>query len=222
MANRVEITFGLSLANMPAKKIFKVISYGKGGFAVLLPYHEAKEGVLAKSPLDYSTPGMNLYRINEMVAFSASDNVKMSYHSNGFVHFSRAGKTKIRSGQDEKGEFKGLGVKTRPLRSPITSGATFGVMCWGLDKFTTLAAVDDTCQIFDEREIVWHCEPHRANAWYLETYVILKSRVRPFIDERGHRVISGTSRNGFGIMQPTTGRVTDLPNLTPSRFQYQS
>jgi len=59
------------------RKITKIVPYKQGGFAVLAPYHNARQGFLAKHPVDYSQPTFKI-RLEDMVAYSAEDRVKLS------------------------------------------------------------------------------------------------------------------------------------------------
>src|SRR5687768_10468724 len=91
------------------KKVFKIVTYKAGGFAVLTPYHKEKTGFLMKHPIDYSTPaGSTMYvRFEDCVKYSVNNKVKLSFHPDGFVQFSGEVQGKVLSGRNkETGEIK--------------------------------------------------------------------------------------------------------------------
>nr|VFK05856.1 MAG: hypothetical protein BECKLPF1236B_GA0070989_100129 [Candidatus Kentron sp. LPFa] len=123
-------------AGSPPRKITKIIPYKTGGFAVLAPYNNAKQGFLAKIPLDYEKRQFQIHR-SETIEYSVDDRIKLSFHKDGFVQFSGEHPGKIISGRDPvNGQPKGLGILLEhPLYKPIRSGPTFVVSAWGLSEF---------------------------------------------------------------------------------------
>ena len=117
-----------------ACKVMKIMFLHDGGFCFFMPYHTAKNGMLAKLRVDYSK-FKSSSPFEEEGTYTADDDVKISYHPDGFVQFSTAG-SKIISGRDSQtGKAKGLGIVTNPLTQLITTGPTFGGSLWGLQEF---------------------------------------------------------------------------------------
>ena len=133
-----------------ARSITKIVGLGDGGFSVLMPYHQARSGFVGKIQFDPTIRGGSYFgRPEDLHMFSAADRVKLSYHGDGFVHFSGEIKGKIISGLDPTTEEpKGVGLKSNPLTKPICSGPTFCVQAWGLDDFDALEE-DKTALVFD-------------------------------------------------------------------------
>jgi hypothetical protein len=137
-----------------ARKLTKVIEYAEGGFAVLAPYHKAREGSVAKARIDVTAVGDRTIAHEQIDFFSASSRVKLSYHADGFCHFSGEATGSVISGRDLlTGAAKGVGVQTTPLRNPINSGPTFGLIAWGLDEFDELAEPHATAMIFEPEDL---------------------------------------------------------------------
>src|ERR1700730_7932890 len=118
------------------RKITKIIGLNGDGFSVLAPYHKARSGYLNKHLMDLQTLGIRKIPKSEIISFTAEDRVKLSYHTDGFAQFSGENPGKIISGRaPATGEPKGLGLLTRTLKSPPTSGPSVGVQVWGIDEF---------------------------------------------------------------------------------------
>jgi hypothetical protein len=79
----------------PPHAICKIAGQGDGGYMVMAPYHEAREGWLAKYTADYTKARMAV-PVSEMEHYTAEDQVKLSHHFDGFVQFSgeRGGRTR--------------------------------------------------------------------------------------------------------------------------------
>lgn len=118
------------------RSLTKIIPYPDGGFAVLTPYHTAKEGFLFKLQIAEELRGkIRVPSPAEGHRYSARDRVKLSFHPDGFVQFSGENPRRIMSGRDESGRPKGLGIVRAPLSQPIVTGPTFGILAWGLSDF---------------------------------------------------------------------------------------
>ena len=156
------------------RKITKIVPYGRGGFAVLVPYHRARRGHLLKYPVDYSKRDLVL-SFAEATEYSAEDRVKLSLHPDGFVQFSGENPGKIVSGRDpETGEPRGLGVMSRPLSAPVNTGPTFGITVWGLSAFEPLdAASRHNAVVFSEEDYYYRgCTPDTCNGYIVEGFVL--------------------------------------------------
>lgn len=119
------------------RRIFKILPISDGGLSVTVPYHNARAGCMLKMPLTETQTGAFNVDAGAMVNFSASDHVKLSYHSDGFVQFSSERHGSILSGRNrESGEPRGLGLISHPLSEPIQTGPSIGCSIWGLSDFS--------------------------------------------------------------------------------------
>ncbi len=118
------------------RKLFKIVPYTSGGFAIILPrYIDTQTGRLEKTFVTYENMGTHLEtKRDESEQFFARDIVKFSYHSDGFVQFSSATNSRIISGRNLDGTPKGLGVASWPLNNPISTGPSMSLTIWGLNK----------------------------------------------------------------------------------------
>ncbi|MDR3715887.1 MAG: hypothetical protein P4L51_24000 [Puia sp.] len=181
-----------SAAQQP-HKVTKIIGLNGGGFSVLAPYHKAKQGFLYKLPVDPKTdlgPGERCVPYVECVGFTASDRVKLSYHTDGFAQFSGENPGKIISGRDPAtGEPKGLGLFTRPLTTPIRTGPSVGLTVFGIDDFETVT-VRDNPLIFEPSDFYYRgTTPEEANAWVLSIYAFPIGVTPPVRFENGNAVL---------------------------------
>jgi hypothetical protein len=154
-------------------KITKVVGYKEGGFGVLTPYHSARSGYLTITPVDYKKVGEYSVSAQEATAFSVEDRVKLSYHPDGFVQFSGEIGGKVISGKDPTtGLPRGIGLTTKPLSSPVSSGPTFGVTVWGLDDFERVKKGASNVLVFEEHDWYYRgCNPATATGWFVEFFV---------------------------------------------------
>jgi len=110
--------------------VCKIQPLSDGGYALIAPYHAAREGWLYKHEVDYRKY-VNTVKLSDMQHFVASDRVKLSHHWDGFVQFSGENSQTIRSGRDPfTGEPKGLAIMSAPIWKPIKDGPTFGIILW--------------------------------------------------------------------------------------------
>lgn len=120
------------------RKITKIIPYKlpDGGFAVLIPYHQANEGLLYKAQaFDTLSQSLILPPPTVAKAYRANSKAKLSFHSDGTTQFSSMN-GRIISGKDPRtGEFKGLGIMAHTFTNPVVSGPTLGIDVWGLEDF---------------------------------------------------------------------------------------
>jgi hypothetical protein len=122
----------LAEESMVPRRISKIITMADGGYAVLAPYHAAREGWLAKYQVDYRGTESRIVPFGDMTHYTAADRVKLSHHWDGFVQFSGESPGKIVSGRDPStGQPRGLGVQSAPIRVPTTSGSNVRVKCLG-------------------------------------------------------------------------------------------
>jgi hypothetical protein len=198
----------------PAVKVTKIVPYAKGGFSVLTPYHNERQGWVAKLPVNYRQFGEILIPRAEVVGYSVNDRVKLSYHPDGFAQFSGEAGGKVISGRDpDTGEPKGIGLLTNPLQIPIWSGPTFGVTLWGLQDFEELESKETDALIFDEEDLYYRrCTPETANAWMVEAFVF-PLRMWGAVRKRGDRYVLVEHFDGFeGYGATLELYVIPLPN----------
>lgn len=154
-------------------KVTKISPLPGGGFSLLMPYHPARSGFLAKSPIDYKQVGALQIPQNEMVSFTADDRIKLSYHADGFAQFSGEVQGKVISGRDATtGEPKGLGLVSQPISAPIKTGPTCALTVWGLEQYDLAETVSKSILSFGEPD--WYfraCTPKTATAWVIEFFV---------------------------------------------------
>jgi hypothetical protein len=162
------------------RKITKIVGLNGDGFSVLAPYHRARSGFLFKAPMDLWTLGKRTVGLYECVGFTAEDRAKLTYHTDGFAQFSGENPGKIISGRDRKtGEPKGLGLSSRPLRTPVVSGPSVGITVWGIEEFET-AAEDEELIVFGPGEFYYRrCTPNDANAWHLAIFTFAVGAIPP-------------------------------------------
>jgi hypothetical protein len=157
------------------KKVTKIIPYNDGGFSILAPYHSARKGYLLKHTVDYSKLEVQYANPESFLAeYNASDRVKLSYHSDGFVQFSGENKGKIISGRDkDTGEPKGLGYFTNPISNPIRTGPSFGITLWGLEDFEEFQQPKsgETVVEFTEEDLYFRSPPNSCNGYIIEGFV---------------------------------------------------
>ncbi len=156
-----------------SRAITKVAAYPDGGFAVVMPYHAAQRGWLAKVPVDYKRNDLAIARA-ETVEYDVNSKVKLSYHADGFVQFSGETAGRVISGRDQTtGEIKGLGLVTSPIAKPISSGPTFAVLAWGIGEFKEAPQPRTSDIIFEEDDLYYRgCTPDTANAYLVEAFVL--------------------------------------------------
>jgi len=141
------------------RKFFKIIPYHSGGFALVLPRLIDKQiGRLEKTFITYKNFGTHLdIKRDETKQYSAKDIVKFSYHLDGFVQFSSATNNRIVSGRYPDGTPKGLGIISRPLSNPVSTGPSITITFWGLDKFEKESSRKlDSNYIFEAKKSVLH------------------------------------------------------------------
>ncbi len=104
--------------------LFKVMFGGDGSYYVTAPYHPLDRAVAARLTVNYADSD-GTFVLDEAEEVASLDDVdrrlKISHHPDGFLQFSGEG---IRSGRDEGGEPRGLGVFSWPLTRP-TLGPSF-------------------------------------------------------------------------------------------------
>jgi hypothetical protein len=178
-------------------KISKIIFYGNGqGFGVLAPYHKAQKGFLMKSVMDPETAKQEeiSLKVDDAVQYSASDRVKLSIHSDGFVQFSGENPQRILSGRDPvTGKPKGLGLFSNPLTHPVRTGPTFGMTIWGLGHFSPAETAPSGSHdiVFEEGDYQYrYADEKNWNGYVIEGFVFPPDFWPfSFIDEHGRTIL---------------------------------
>jgi hypothetical protein len=125
-------------------KVYKVLSIlaskQDGSLSVFFDYCKEKKALVIRHKHTYKGGKQNIDKskiTDEFeIEFNVDKNAKFSLHRSGFVQLSGKG---ILSGIDSTGRPKGVGVFSAPLDTPVSSGPTFGFVCWGLkDGFELL------------------------------------------------------------------------------------
>ena len=98
---------------------------------------------------------------------------------------------RIVSGIDaDTGEPKGLGIFTRPLTSPVSTGPSVGITLWGIEDFEEAKPSDQPSIVFREEEFYYRaCTPDEANGWVVSIYVFPINVVPPVRFVRGQAVL---------------------------------
>lgn len=164
-------------ANKSVVAVARVLSTSEGGLAVLTPYHSGRDGYLCRLQVSTKPGHKKVPRAAKEDEFSASDLVKLTVHADGTVHFSTGGKTPIRSGKNEDGSFKGMGVRVTPIAQMVSEDQpALSVTAWGLDDFKNvptkeLAAgehlVFTEASLFDQ-----HSSERTPGAYRLELFLL--------------------------------------------------
>lgn len=160
------------------RKITRISGYGTGGFAVMTPYHQARQGFVCKMPVDYSKTGSSTIKVQNMIqAFGASHRVKLSYHGDGFAQFSGEKAGTITSGREkEHGVIKGVGLLTNPLSKPIFTGPAVAICAWGLQDFQPHEGQTANSIVYDLPTIqLRDCGAVDANALLIEIFTLPRS-----------------------------------------------
>ncbi|MFL6697654.1 MAG: hypothetical protein ACJ8GJ_10845 [Vitreoscilla sp.] len=143
------------------KRIVKLLPLSDGGFAATMPYHSKRSGSLMKMLIPQGTGTLSV-SLDQVVPFSASDRVKLSYHADGFVQFSGETSSRIVSGRDSEGRPKGLGLMSHPLDELIQSGPSVGCSAWGLADFESWIERPSEAALTFSEEADFYVEPRAA------------------------------------------------------------
>jgi hypothetical protein len=82
-----------------------------------------------------------------------------------------------------------LGLFTRPLTSPVSTGPSIGISVWGFQEFEELET-DDQAVIFRPDDFYYRaCTPENANAWAIAFYVFPINVVPPLRFVKGQPVL---------------------------------
>src|SRR5262245_52308178 len=85
------------LKTAPSKLFCNIVG---GAFAVSVPYHPAKQGLLCAIPVRFDKEEYTVPQ-SDMTFYTVEDTVKLSIHMDGFVQFSSGGRQPIISGYNQ-------------------------------------------------------------------------------------------------------------------------
>lgn len=124
-------------------KVFKVWFGSDGSYYVTAPYHSHGTAFLCKVTVNYDVGAQQFVPMDEFPLTADLDDdeqrLKLSHHPDGFCQFSGQG---IKSGRDDFGNPKGVGVFTAPLKE-VGAGPAFAVGVHQIDHFRTVTEPSD-------------------------------------------------------------------------------
>lgn len=124
-----------------------------GGFAVI-PAYQGRDGYVCKYHLKDTFS--HLIAATGHGIFDGqltTRRIKLSFHSDGATQIAGGeGSTFTRSGRDQNGGFRGIGILGRPFSMPVISGSVFGLTCFGLHHYPRARAIDGAIR-FSNREL---------------------------------------------------------------------
>lgn len=135
--------------------IATILPYGlpDGGFAVV-PAYPGHDGYASKACI--TDTFSHLIAPPRPYLFGGcftTRRVKLSFHSDGVTQLSGGdGAAFTRSGRDQNGNFRGVGIIGRPFSNPVISGGVFSLTCWGLHHYPRARAMDGAIR-FNNREL---------------------------------------------------------------------
>ena len=195
------------------RKITKIVPYKipDGGFAIMLPYHRARQGYLFKLQVSDSISGAILTKSKIVDEYTASERIKLSFHSNGFTQFSSVSGNTILSGLDQKtGKIKGLGIMAKPFSTPVWSGSAFWIGIWGLDSFEKATpGLKDICFTsadLSRRGIL----SNQTNCVFLQGYLVKPNLLRVHGKFPDIRCVENLWDQAYGKKMPKQLRVIAL------------
>lgn len=157
------------------RALCKIQTLSDGGYAVICPYHSAREGWMIKLPLGnvYGPARPTPISLDKAVHYSATDRVKLSHHRDGLVQFSSEVKGKIRSGVNPlTGEPKGIGVFSAPIDRGVPSGPAFGITAWGFGEYLEVEVPRKSDRVFLQQDLYYYfCTPDKFNSYALEGWL---------------------------------------------------
>lgn len=190
-------------------KIYKILSLlaskKDGSVSVFFNYCKEKEAFIFRHKRAHHKPGVHHIDKSKItdefsIEFDVDKNAKLSLHQSGFVQLSGNG---ILSGIDSvSGKPKGVGVFSSPLSAPVSSGPTFGSVCWGIEKgFELLEKQDPKAQylILKESDFTkrYINENRNLNSYVLEFFIFPKEANNYIYDHEGKPYINHAMPNYF-------------------------
>lgn len=141
--------------NGQLRAMCKIQPLSDGGYSVICPYHEAREGWLFKLPVGvgYGPREATKISVEHATHYTASDRAKLSHHRDGLVQFSSERNGTIRSGINALGLPRGVGVISVPIDDGVPTGPAFGISAWGLHDYKNVAASRTSDLVFRQTDM---------------------------------------------------------------------
>jgi hypothetical protein len=155
------------------RKLTKIVPYRlpDGGFAVMVPYHKANEGILSKQQVfDSLSRRLILPPPSVFEMYSVSSKVNLSFHADGTTQFSGMDGDVISGKDPTTGEFRGLGIMAHPFTKPVRSGPALAIVAWGLEDFEVCELSEDVL-LFTQPELRNPYMPWPSNSVCIEFYM---------------------------------------------------
>lgn len=171
------------------RKFAKLLFTGDGSYSLTAPYHSARKAVLFKTTVNYDT-NEQLVSFSDAVELSELDEgrLKITHHRSGFVQYSGDG---VRSGLDDDGKPKGLGVFSRPLEE-VGRGPAVNAGVQGMEELEETTKVSKHDLIVDIDELP---KLPQSNGVMLELHYF-KPPIRRFVFK------DSKNRNRIDIIHP--------------------
>lgn len=120
------------------------------GFALSVPYHASRHGLISAMPLQYDKDDF-VVRLDDCKNFEVNGVVKLSCHMTGFVHFSSGGSEPIISGYCKATDTaKGAGLRSSHEIN-VTTGPLCGVRAMQISQFQPSSKKD--CELFSQSDL---------------------------------------------------------------------
>lgn len=205
-----------------AGKVRKIISVSAskkdGSINVFFPYFSSNEAYIFQHKHIYGKTTVEKKQVTS--EYVVDRTTKLSIHRSGFSQLSGNG---ILSGIDEiTGRPRGIGVFSSPLDTPVWSGPTFSMVCWGIDHFAVLDKKENNQQYiilnkeknnFTQRRLGDNKE---LNAYVFEFFIFPK-KANDFVyewEQDGNPYIEHTIHN----YRPDPGATFSHPVLDIKNF----
>ncbi|WP_164699939.1 hypothetical protein [Modestobacter sp. KNN46-3] len=207
MARTIDYTIAYRIGGKTVD-LFKIFFGGDGSYYVTAPYHPLNRAIAARMTVNYAKPeGQFRLTDSEDIAVLDDDDrrLKLSHHPDGFLQFSGQG---VRSGRDEQGRPKGMGVHSWRLTNPAFGpsfqlGFSDALACGRASRGRTRTV------IFDEEDIE-HLRSGGIDGLSIVGYY-LPVRWREFV----YRTSDGSMR--IDLVHPNTQAVKRLRVVLASK-----
>lgn len=134
-------------------KICKIIYHKDGSYFITSPYHKMKKANVFKINIDYEKEEQEISFDNLIDIHDLDDDLEtlqLSHHPDGYLQFSGHN---IKSGKNDDGSSKGVGIESWPLHSP-PKGPAFTITIKNLNDFIKTKNIKNSDLKFLSEEIV--------------------------------------------------------------------
>jgi len=181
--------------------------FGKdGSYYATVPYHSHKKATILKCPVNYDIgPSFHVSK-EDIIDCALLDDVdkrlKISHHPDGFIQFSGYG---ITSGKDEKGNIKGIGVNSWPLKN-LVDGPAMAIGIAGVEEFEKCCESKSYYIIFNDMEI----EGSKNISDYVLEFFYFNEEAKSFI-------VDYIDSNKYLFLQHPSGKILKLRVIEPEK-----